>query len=328
MVKWKIVENKKEWDKNLSLFDLSSYLQIWEWGEFRSSFGWKPLRCIANKNSVPQAMIQFLVKSLPMRIGIIWVPGGPVGNVDAWSDSLLDVVKKLTGLRHVVLKINDSRLENNDDILAMEKSGWNKSSNPLSTGLSLLWNLEEPIDTRRAALTGNWRHNLTRSEKKGLKFELWNKPDANEIYSLFEEMQNLKGLPQQFSYDEIHNLITIFADQLLVFRCLDQKGNLVAIRACIFLRDKAWDIMAAAGSIARKTYATYGTLWSLAQECHLRGVTSYDLGGVDPEGNKGVWNYKKGTGASPVIFLGEWEIGTSVWLKNCVNFAIKMKGLN
>jgi len=262
-----------------------------------------------------------------MGICIAWVPGGPIGNTEAWSDSLLIAIKELTDFRHIIIKISDTRLVELDDICILKKSGWNWNSEPLSTGLSLHWDLRESVDVRLAKLSGNWRHNLKRSQKKNLKFEIWKQPDVSEIFSLYEEMQNLKSLSQQFSFDEIDSLIKVFGSQLLIFRCIDKKGNLVAIRACIIIGSKAWDIMAAAGSAARKTYATYGTLWALAQECHLRGVITYDLGGVDPEGNKGVWNYKKGTNAALVKFLGEWEISNSALLKYGINFAIKIKGL-
>lgn len=328
MVIWKIIDNKEDWDDCLLLMDLKSYLQTWEWGQHRSNFGWKPIRFVAYSNGKPEVMTQILLRSFPMRIGIVWIPGGPIGNVNKWSDSLLNTIQELTGLDHIVLKINDSRLSTQDDILILNKTGWKKSSIPLSTGLSLLWDLKHPYDVRRAALTSNWRHNLNRANKKGLKFELWDKPDIAEIFSLYQEMEEIKSLSQQFSFDEIKSIVNIFNKHLILFRCVDKYENTVAIRGCILYGSWAWDIIAAAGSYARKTYATYGTLWALAQECHLRGVTCYDLGGVDPELNKGVWNFKKGTGAKLVEFLGEWEITTSVILERCVNLAISMKGIN
>ncbi|MDA9550081.1 peptidoglycan bridge formation glycyltransferase FemA/FemB family protein [bacterium] len=327
MVNWHITDNQEEWNKSLSLFSVNSYLQTWKWGEYRSGFGWRPLRCLAKENDSVKAMVQLLIKPFPMGIGIAWVPGGPIGNIEAWSDSLLIAIKELTDLRHIIIKISDSRLVKPDDICILQKSGWNRNSEPLSTGLTLHWDLKESINVRLAKLSGNWRHNFKRSQKKDLKFEIWEQPDVSKISSLYEEMQNLKSLSQQFSFDEIDSLIKVFGSQLLIFRCIDTNGNIVAVRACIIIGNKAWDIMAAAGSAARKTYATYGTLWALAQECHLRGVITYDLGGVDPEGNKGVWNYKKGTNAALVKFLGEWEISNSALLKYGINFAIKMKGL-
>jgi len=325
MVSWEIIENKNDWTSNLSSFNLSSYMQTWEWAEHRSKFGWKPFRFLARNTDKPLVMVQLLVKYLPMGIGLVWIPGGPVGKLEVWSRDLLNTVKELVGLKHVVLKISDCRLFCNEDVSLLLNAGWLRIKNPISTGLSLHLSLDESVDNRRSTLTGNWRHNLNRSQKKGLRFELWNKPSVSEIFKLYEEMEFLKGLKQQFSYDELESILNTYKENLLVVRCNDANGKTLSIRACLIFKNKAWDLLAAAGADARKTYATYGTLWELTQECHLRGVKSYDLGGVDPEGNKGVWNFKKGTGALHVEFLGEWEIATNRFLNACMNIVIRMK---
>ena len=52
-------------------------------------------------------MAQLLVRYYPLGFGIVWIPGGVIGNVDLWAGSLLDTVKKLTGLKYLVIKIND-----------------------------------------------------------------------------------------------------------------------------------------------------------------------------------------------------------------------------
>jgi len=85
--------------------------------------------------------------------------------------------------------------------------------------------------------------------------------------------------------------------------------------------------MAAAGSEARKVYASYATLWGMAQECHVRGVNLFDFSGVDPQNNKGVWDFKRGTGAQPIEYLGEWECATSEFLRKVINFMMRLRGV-
>jgi lipid II:glycine glycyltransferase (peptidoglycan interpeptide bridge formation enzyme) len=41
--------------------------------------------------------------------------------------------------------------------------------------------------------------------------------------------------------------------------------------------------------------------------CGERNVQWYDMSGVDPVNNKGVYDFKKGTGAQDLQYLGEWE---------------------
>ena len=49
----------------------------------------------------------------------------------------------------------------------------------------------------------------------------------------------------------------------------------------------------------------------LMKQCAERGVRWYDMGGVDPVNNRGVYDFKKGTGARALEYLGEWEWSTS-----------------
>jgi len=43
------------------------------------------------------------------------------------------------------------------------------------------------------------------------------------------------------------------------------------------------------------------------QCCHAAGVKRYDMMGIDPTYNPGVYHFKKGTGAECIDYLGEWE---------------------
>lgn len=49
----------------------------------------------------------------------------------------------------------------------------------------------------------------------------------------------------------------------------------------------------------------------LMNVCRTKGVSRYDMSGVDPINNKGVYDFKKGTGAEEIKYLGEWEISNS-----------------
>ena len=84
-------------------------------------------------------------------------------------------------------------------------------------------------------------------------------------------------------------------------------------------------LFAAASVSARKVYASHGLLWILFNHCAEMGVSRYDLGGVDPLKNKGVFDFKKGTGAHLINYLGEWEYGSFPTLKYLVNCMMYVK---
>ena len=54
-------------------------------------------------------------------------------------------------------------------------------------------------------------------------------------------------------------------------------------------------------------------------------VQFYDLGGIDPWANPGVYTFKKETGAREVELLGEWDSASSEWLRLFGNLAISKR---
>jgi lipid II:glycine glycyltransferase (peptidoglycan interpeptide bridge formation enzyme) len=113
---------------------------------------------------------------------------------------------------------------------------------------------------------------------------------------------------------------------VVVYRCLDGEGRLLAIRAAGLCGATAMDLLAVAGGEARKVYASHATLWALLDHCSRLGLRDYDLSGVDPVRNKGVFDFKHGTGASLVECLGEWEWASLPGLRRAVNWLVARKG--
>jgi lipid II:glycine glycyltransferase (peptidoglycan interpeptide bridge formation enzyme) len=52
----------------------------------------------------------------------------------------------------------------------------------------------------------------------------------------------------------------------------------------------------------------------LAEKSYQLGITKFDLSGIDPDKNPGVYSFIKGTGSFQVNFQGEWEIASPKWL--------------
>ena len=163
--------------------------------------------------------------------------------------------------------------------------------------------------------------------KYGLTIEQWNNPDVGRMAAVYREMEEIKGLGPQHREADLRAMIASLGERLLVFRCVGANDDLLAFRAGGIFGDQAWDLLAAATRAARKVYASHATLWALLDECRKRGVRSYDLGGADPIGNKGVFDFKRGTGARIVEYLGEWEWASVPLLAPTVGLLMKYRGL-
>ena len=105
----------------------------------------------------------------------------------------------------------------------------------------------------------------------------------------------------------------------------DESGQLLSVRGALLQASTAWDFIAVTTPEGRKTYSSHRTLVSLAQECARRGCTAFELGGIDPENNKGVFDFKNGTGAQITTYLGEWEAAHPSWIRLVVSRIVSAK---
>ena len=71
--------HKAEWNALVAEEGSFSLKQSWEWGAFKEKFGWKVSRVAVEDGGVLIVGAQLLVKPLPVRWSIAYVPRGPVG---------------------------------------------------------------------------------------------------------------------------------------------------------------------------------------------------------------------------------------------------------
>lgn len=324
MVKWeKFTGNGEEWDHLVTSLS-NSFYQSYGWAEVRRVSGWEPLRILARDETRVVAGASILVKR-KAGAAICWIPGGPFGDLDLISSELRKTLPALLGTRLVYCRLSLLRPDTGQEQSLLETSGWKRPRVNMSSGLTMHYDLSGGEEDRLKRTTGNWRHNLKRSARHNLTVEHWLAPDLKDISSLYREMEALKSIPMQHSEDELQSMMQHLGDKVVMYRCLDADGSLLAIRAAGIFGDTAMDLLAVAGAAARKLYASHATLWALLDHCSRLGLKTYDLSGVDPQGNKGVFDFKHGTGAEMVECLGEWEWASAPGMRQAVNWLVARK---
>jgi hypothetical protein len=249
-----------------------------------------------------------------------------VGDLTLWGSPFRQALHKAVRQPLCYCRINVLKGKTEEDCQLLQALGWGRPSIPFSPGMTLEYDLRPSEDQRHALTSGNWRRNLKRSRNYGLRMEVWKSPLAEEIFAIYQEMETLKDLKEQFSLLELQALLQELGPRLVVVRCLDSQGQTIAIRGAGLWGNRAWDLLAAASAAARKVYASHALLWTLLSETRARGAEWYDLGGADPLGKKGVYDFKKGTGATDLTYLGEWEWANLPGLAIAANLLIRWKG--
>jgi lipid II:glycine glycyltransferase (peptidoglycan interpeptide bridge formation enzyme) len=315
-----------EWDKNLASLEGSNFFQSHAWGKVKEATGWRVLPMIALTENAVIAMALVLHRPQPLSGLMVWLPGGIAGDLSLSAASLISKLKKELGAAWLYLRANFVGFTDSPELTVQQrKLGWSKPSIGIGSGLSMSYNTNLEEQQRIAAASVNWRHNLKRSRKYGLSFEKWDDPDIEHIVSIYRSMEMHKGLSPQVSKVELNAMLKYLQKGLVLYRCVNTNGETIALRAYARWGDQAFDLLAAASPLARKVYASHGLLWRLFNDCFEKGIRRYDLGGVEPSKNKGVFDFKKGTGADLFAYLGEWEVSSPSWAKSVANCVLRLK---
>lgn len=321
--KWQPYQGDEvSWSKMLQNFPDKGYLNDNSWSNHLSNMGWVCLRWEFSKSGKPIAYCQSFFKSYAFGLGILWVPDGIIGHYRYISSLNQDIFRSL-GLRYCYIRFRDSTIFNVDDYIKLLKVGWIRPAIFLFNGITMYLNLFQPTKSIEAGLSKSWRKTLKKS--LDMQLNIVTITDPMVIADLYLEMKTSKSLSDKdiYSHDVIKSMMKCYRENLIVLGAKDKVGNLVAIRGALVANDHATDIFAATSHSGRILMASHALFMALLDKCQQKGCKSYDLNGINPSKSMGVYNFKKGTGASPLVTLGEFEWSNSRLLSFVVNFKFK-----
>lgn len=322
MSEWRIFDGGgAAWDAALLALPGHNFYQCHAWGEVKRRLGWEVCRLVRE-----EACAQVLVRRYSLGLVLAWIPGGVAGDPDAWASSLNTAIRDCTGATMLYVRINALQVAEAASNAQLTQAGWRKPAARLEKGLSLWCDLGADEAQRLTRASGNWRHNLKRSGNHGLRVSEWTDPDTTAMGNIYRALEGHKGLALQVTDAALDAYVALLGRQMILMRCDNREGRAIALRAAVLFGDTAWDFLAAATPEARKVYASHATLWALQCACAGRGVSRYDMGGADPEGNKGVFDFKRGVGADLLEYAGEWELASNPLVCMAANAAIRRRG--
>ncbi len=327
MARWELLTDEvalKVWDDALLRLHDYTPFQTYAWGEYRRALGWKPCRWAAfNERGEIVAMMLGLLRRYPLKFGLIWSEGGPVGDLSTCDATLQNAIKETTRLKRVYCRFRCDRERSIEDALTLDTHGWSRSWFTLTPNFSMYLDLAKEESDLLAACDRKWRRNLRLANAGNLVVRQYANPSVDAILPVYSSMQSLKGLEEQLSRMEIAHLLSNLKKNIVFYGCENEQGALVSLQAWLVLADRAWMILSATSEEGRKLNASYAVFWALVQHSLKIGVSSCDLAGIDPIRNHGVYRFKRSTGARPLEYLGEWDWATSPWLLWCGNWAIR-----
>jgi hypothetical protein len=214
------------------------------------------------------------------------------------------------------------------DASLLTNAGFRKSKNPIGAKQSMLLSIHSDKESMLSTASSNWKRNHKRSLRTPSSPYVWNDASPEQLeaaYQAMNEFKKVEGVKLQMSASDIRSVQDCFGHDLVLIRMDDENGKLLSVRGALVQQSTAWDFIAVTTPDGRKTYSSHRTLIALAQKLARRGCTTLELGGIDPEKNKGGFDFKNGTGAQITTYLGEWEVAHPSWIRPFISRIIYAK---
>jgi hypothetical protein len=311
-------DSDDQWDAIVLALPNFTVYQSSRWASHKTSSGWSISRFVhIDRSNTPTSAAQCLVRRTPFNTAVVWIPGGPIGDLQHVNRELALIIKKTLGVSFIYIRCSVMEGSTPEGTKQLSSHGWRHCQKVIGARASLIHKLDTDQETRLTRCSSDFRRNLKRSAKIPSPPYAWRNPNPEEIsaaYSLMDEFKRVEGLSLARSVEELQSLIAAFGDDLLLYRSDNADGSPLAIRGALRFGDVVWDFIALTTPAGRKTSASYAVFWMLAEKSYQLGITKFDLSGIDPDKNPGVYSFKKGTGSFQVDFQGEWEIASPKWL--------------
>jgi hypothetical protein len=328
-----------EWSELLSQFDDASIYQTWSYGAVHWGEG-QLSHVVLKRDGKAAAIAQARVLKLPaLRTGIAYVRWGPLcrprgGRLDqeAFEQILLAIKHEYVGRRGLLLRMIPPVFENDaygpQVKMALEATGLMPQSTTPSY-YTLRVNLDRPLLELRRSLDQKWRNCLNNAERNGLgvihtpTLDLYDK-----FLSAYREMRARKSFDTTVDVVEFRKVQAQLPQALKMetFVC-EKEGKLLNAIVLSAIGDTAIYLLGATSADGLKMKGAYLLQWHAIQWLKERGCRWYDLGGINPERNPGVYHFKSGLGGEETHQLATFELSKS-WMSNfCVSAGEKAQAL-
>jgi lipid II:glycine glycyltransferase (peptidoglycan interpeptide bridge formation enzyme) len=294
-------------------------LQSYEWGEFKRTSGWRPIRLVLQRNGEVAGVGQFLSYDTgPFVPGALWYctkgPWLPWDDEEAIR-AFFRGVREMAGREGAhTIKIEPEvfdGVKNVGELLG--EIGFRKARYDLNQKTTLVVDLSTSEEELLAKMKGKTRYNVRLADRKGVEVV---EPEFEEgwatFYGFMKDTADRAGYPirrsQKYLHDNMRDMHAVGRGNL--FFATYEGTPLAGIYVYTFGK-KCWYIHGGSSNEKRNLMPTYLLQWGAMRWARQLGLTYYDMVGVPRpenlnEGDSmwGVYRFKAGFGGEITDFLG------------------------
>lgn len=169
--------------------------------------------------------------------------------------------------------------------------------------------INRPLDALRAGLSQKWRNCLNSGERQGVQIAVSaDTAGLRRFADLYRAFAERKGLHVNHDAEFFFGVQEgLSGDDRLVVQLAERDGEVIAGHVSSMNGDTCVYLLGATTPAGLALRGAYLLQWNTVRLAHERGLRWYDLGGIDPEGNPGVYHFKKGLGGDDWVAPGPFE---------------------
>lgn len=292
-----------------------------QWGEYKRCLGWSVKRIIITDRSGRElGLVQYQVRKRGL-VRFILAQGCPIltNNGAYQAKEVFEAfIAHLNLGRLDLLVIKYHQFETSEVKLALLAYGFR----PVITARdhTLEVDLSRSMESIRSALDSRWRNALVKAERRdGIEVEYINDPlERSAAFEKFSIMYSTLKENKGFHNNLNTEIYREFAarDTCLEFQVVRENSEPILVRIAHKSRYRWTDFYVASNERARAIEAPRLALWRAIEKAKQEGASIYDLGGIDPANNRGVFVFKAGVTRSVAQATPLWLYSRSAVVRD------------
>jgi lipid II:glycine glycyltransferase (peptidoglycan interpeptide bridge formation enzyme) len=326
-----------EWSRMLDLFDDANIYQTSAYGSVR--WGEKNLsRIVLKRDGEVVAMAQVrVIRPTPLKFGMAYLRWGPLWerrglplDPDVPMRMARAVEDEYLNKRKLFLRVLPNAFAGSPRAATMQAAFCRFTQEPFdasNTYRTFVLDLSPSLEELRSRLDKKWRNQLTRSEKNNLRVITGDGREEYETFCrIYSQMRKRKAFETTVDADEFgHIHETLPESQRMRILICEDKGVPVAGLVATAMGESAIYLLGATSDDGLNSKGAYLLQWTLISWLKERGVKWYDLGGIDPEVNPGVYHFKRGFSGMDICQMNPLVASNSVFSSGIVKAGLTMQ---
>ena len=301
-----------EWSKLLGHFEDANIYQTWSYGAVR--WGEENLsHLVLHRNGEVVGLAQVRIICLPLiKRGVAYLRWGPLCQLRGHELDLETTCQMAVALheeyvkrRQLFLRILPNAFAGSQraDMFQTAFSQFNKaSSHGAKTERTFLLNLSQSLEELRKKLDQKWRNQLNRAEKNNLTIVEGSGAAEYRVFrQIYEKMWSRKRFDTTVDVGEFGRICEDLPPGLkLKILICEHQGKPVSAIVCSVIGNTGIYLLGATHDEGLNAKGAYLLQWMMIKWLQENRFQFYDLGGIDPEQNPGVYHFKQGLSGQDV----------------------------